>query len=54
MRILSNKSKTVFVMSNSGANCPRAVITSKKMALRDDYKGNLKFGKTIAKKIGLA
>ena len=50
MKILQNKNKTTFVMSDNGDKCPRIYFACGSAKIRDDYKGSLKFkSKIIAK-----
>ncbi len=54
MRVLENKGKMVLVMTNNAQPaCPRAVLTDRLVVLRDDYKGSMRLGKGIGKKITL-
>ena len=54
MRVITNKNKTVFVMSTSGSNCPRMIVPKGSAKMRDDYHGSIRTrSKLVAKFMSL-
>lgn len=51
MKITRHARKIIFVMSGPGLNCPRIVMGSNATKLRDDYKGSLKLGRGLLRKL---
>jgi len=53
MKMLTSKSKTVFVMTSTDPpGCPRILLSNKNSAvLKDDYQGKMRAGKNLLKKL---
>jgi hypothetical protein len=41
MKLIKSDSRVVFVVSDGGGGCPRAIINTGKIKLRDDYHNRL-------------
>ncbi len=52
MKMIKNNNKTVIIVSGGqGTNCPRLLITDKKVNIVDDYYGRLPINKKLISKI---
>ncbi len=50
MRVNKSASKTVIVLSPGSGTCPKLLIGSYKVVIKDDYHGAVKIGNTLLKR----